>query len=105
MSAKKFSFKINSTAAQHDKQHDILIIDSNISWDNFLAFSKWLISSIDAQFISHDIGADLHRVTFEFEETRLHITFEETSNSLWIALDNNSDIEVLAFIESLLKNL
>lgn len=105
MSAKHFSFKINSTVAQADKQLDILTIESNIDWDSFLEFSKWLITSIDAQFISHDIGADLHRVSFEFEATRLFITLEETSNSLWIALDNNSDIEVLAFIESLLKKL
>ncbi len=105
MPAKFFSFKINSTVAHADKQLDILTIESDIDWDNFLAFSKWLITSIDAHFINHDLGADLHRVSFEFEETRLFITFEETSGSLWIALDNNSDTEVLAFIAALLKKL
>ena len=104
MSDKPYSIKIISTSAHTDEPLNILLIESNVDWDNFLDFSKWLISSIDAQFINHEIGADLHRVYFEFEETRLFITLEETSGSLWIELDRNNDTEVLAFIATLLNN-
>jgi len=103
MSFTKFSFKLNFTVAQADNQLGILSIDSNVDWDSFLDFSKWLISMLDAKLISHDMGADIHHVVFEFEGTRLFIIFEDTSNSLWLELDNNNDTEVLAFIATLLN--
>jgi hypothetical protein len=103
MPEKHSSLKINFTVAQADKQLDILTIDSNVDWDNFLDFSKWLISLLDGKLINHDLGADIHRVAFEFEGTRLFITYEDTSDSLWLALDNNNDTEVLTFIATLLN--
>lgn len=103
MPANKFSFKINSTVAQAQVQLNIETIKPNVDWDNFLSFSQWLIQTIDGQFNSHDLGADLHKVFFEFEGTRLFITFEENSNSIWIELDNNDDTEVLTFIGQLLQ--
>ncbi len=104
MLANNYSFKINSTVAKAHKQLNIDTINPNIDWDSFLPFSQWLIDIIDGHFISHDLGADLHRVSFEFEDTRLMLTFEENSNSIWIELDNNADLDVLTFISQLLKN-
>ena len=104
MSTNSYSFKINSTVATAHKQLNIETINPNIDWDSFLSFSQWLIDIMDGHFISHDLGADLHRVCFEFEGTRLILTFEENSNSVWIELDNNADIDVLTFICQLLKN-
>ena len=104
MSTNSYSFKINSTVATAYKQLNIETINPNIDWDSFLSFSQWLIDIMDGHFISHDLGADLHRVSFEFEGTRLILTFEENSNSVWIELDNNADIDVLTFICQLLKN-
>lgn len=103
MPIRNSSFKTNLTAAQADNQLGIVTINANVNWDNFLDFSIWLISRLDAHLISHDLGADIHRVAFEFEDTRLFITFEDTSGSLWLELDHNNDTEVLAFITTLLN--
>jgi len=104
MPHKSYSIKINSTVAQPDKQLGIVTIKADVDWDNFLDFSTWLITLLDAQFISHELGADLHRVYFDFEDTRLFITFEDTSGSLWLELDQKKDADVLVFITTLLKN-
>lgn len=105
MSVQNFSIKINSTVAQSDVQLDFVAIDHNIDWDNFLPFSQWFVSAIDGKLIHHELGADLHRVSFEFEDTRLLLTFEEVSGSLWLELDNNNDTDVLTFIASLINKL
>lgn len=104
MRHKSYSIKINSTVAQADKQLGIVAIDANVDWDNFLDFSTWLITLLDAQFISHELGADLHRVYLDFEDTRLFITFEDTSGSLWLELEQKKDTDVLEFIITLLKS-
>lgn len=104
MPHKCYSIKINSTAAQADKQLGIVTIDADVNWDNFLDFSTWLISILDAQFVNHELGADLHRVYFDFEDTRLFITLEETGGSLWLELDQKKDGEILEFIITLLKS-
>jgi len=103
MSGNNFTVNINTSSAQTDKKLGILTLESDVDWDNFLDFATWLIAIIDAQFINHEIGADMHRVSFEFEDTRLFITFEDTSGSLWLELDRNNDTEVLAFIATLLS--
>lgn len=102
MSGNNFTVNLNTSSAQADKKLGILTLESDVDWDNFLDFATWLITIIDAQFINHEIGADMHRVSFEFEDTRLFITFEDTSGSLWLELDRNNDTEVLAFIATLL---
>ncbi|MDP2561019.1 DUF3630 family protein [Psychrobium sp. 1_MG-2023] len=103
MLEKNFSFNTNSTAAQPIKQQGSLYINLSIDWDQFDQVASQLIEKLDMTVKTKEIGADLHRWTVDFEGTRLYLTYEETSNSLWFELDRAEDQEILDFIATLLQ--
>jgi len=103
MDYKKFSFIINSTSAPSFKQQSCLYISALVNWDNFPEAANALAFLLNARITTKDVGADLHRWQFDFEGVRLYLIFEDTSESLWLELDQAEDQDTLDFIASLIE--
>lgn len=80
-----------------------LDLSADIDWDSFPACAEHLADLLEAEIIDRQWGADLYAWKLDFEDTRLTLSFESNSLSLWLAIDREEEVEVLDFLESLLR--
>lgn len=93
----------NFTSAAPKRQLGYLAIPWQIRWDNFPQQAQRLVSRLDGQVISKEVGADLYHWSINFEGTRLNLYYEDNSESCWLEVECQADYEVLEFIATLLE--
>ena len=80
-----------------------LSLVADVHWDNFPQFAEHLAILLESQILSREWAADLHVWYLDFEGSKLSLNYETNSDSLWLALDRDEDIDTLDFLEALLR--
>ncbi|WP_394205612.1 DUF3630 family protein [Shewanella waksmanii] len=80
-----------------------LSIVSNINFDQFEQFAQPLAAAIDCRIIEKHWGADRHQWLLEFEGTILELNYEFYGDICWLSVENPADVEVLAYLQTLLR--
>lgn len=87
-----------------DKNALSLAINADIDFDHFDAFAEPLAAALDCTVRERQWGADRHQWLLDFEGCQLWLHFEFYGDICWICVDRADDLEVLAYLATLLAS-
>lgn len=85
-----------------DKTALSLAINAEIDFDRFDAFADPLAAALDCTIRERQWGADRHQWLLEFEGSLLWLHYEFYGDICWISTESAADVEVLAYLATLL---
>ncbi|MCH1920863.1 DUF3630 family protein [Shewanella sp. A3A] len=86
-----------------DRDNVSLSMSADIDFDAFAALAAALCQAMDLRVLEQQWGADRHQWLVEFEGSRLWLNFELYARCCWLNSDDAADVEVLAYLQSLLE--
>ncbi|QLE83972.1 DUF3630 family protein [Shewanella sp. Scap07] len=94
---------INVTRTELNEAAKSLSIEADIDFDNFERFAQPLATALDCRVIETQWGADRHQWLLDFEGTVMQLNYEFYGDICWLSVENSSDVEVLAYLQTLLE--
>ena len=94
---------MNLLSARLDPATSSLVIQANVDFEHFERFAEPLAEALDCEIRERQWGADRHQWLLNFEGSPLWLHYEFYSDVCWISIDNPNDIDVLAFLLTLLS--
>ncbi|WP_137223474.1 DUF3630 family protein [Shewanella sp. MEBiC00475] len=93
---------MNLLSARLDPQTLSLVIQAEVDFEQFEQFAEPLAAALDCEIRERQWGADRHQWLLNFEGCPLWLHYEFYGDSCWISIDNPNDLDVLAFLLTLL---
>ncbi|WP_417763382.1 DUF3630 family protein [Shewanella sp.] len=86
-----------------DRANVSLSMSADIDFDAFDGLAAALCQAMDLRVLERQWGADRHQWLVEFEDSRLWLNFELYGRCCWLNSEDSADVEVLAYLQSLLE--
>jgi hypothetical protein len=89
-------------SAQLDPQALSIVIKAEVDFEQFERFAEPLAAVLDCDIRDRQWGADRHQWLLNFEGSPLWLNYEFYGDICWISTDNAKELDVLAFLLTLL---
>jgi hypothetical protein len=89
-------------SAQLDPQALSIVIQAEVDFEQFERFAEPLAAVLDCDIRDRQWGADRHQWLLNFEGSPLWLNYEFYGDICWISTDNAKELDVLAFLLTLL---
>lgn len=86
-----------------DSDNLSLLITATIDFDHFEQFAEPLAKALDCQIRERQFGADRQQWLLDFEGTRIGLHYEFYGDICWLSVDHPQDLDVLAYLQTLLQ--
>lgn len=87
-------------APEQTIENVIMLTHPAVHFENFAEFAPELVSLIGARVCDKNWGADRHAWVLEINDINLTLEFEDYTNSIWLAVTRDCDIEQLQALKS-----
>ncbi|WP_246029016.1 DUF3630 family protein [Parashewanella tropica] len=88
-----------------DKPNLCLHFRSEIDFEHFDSFATEFCNAIDSRVIQKHWGADRHQWQLDFEGCLLNLNYEFYSDSCWLSIELDKDLDTLIYLKQLLDHL